>query len=249
MLFLWPGTSKLLRGQGTYLSDDEIDSVTDACSQGEQEFVNELMNLKVKEDEEDGDKPSGLKKRDDLYESAVDIVVREGRGSVSLLQRCLGIGYGRAARLIDYMAEDNIVGPYNGAQAREVNVSVSEWEEMQGMDPDESEGSGPPAEKISMTSARPTGEPSGNPTSSDADYEEEEEDYAEEDEANSEYEYEYDDDEEEEEDEEFSTPAGKFGSAGQSAGQSDGESEDLDEEDVEYEYVYEDDDEEYGETA
>ncbi|MEE2640535.1 MAG: DNA translocase FtsK [Planctomycetota bacterium] len=241
MLFLWPGTSKLLRGQGTYLSDDEIDSVTDACSQGEQEFVNELMNLKVKEDEEDGDKPSGLKKRDDLYESAVDIVVREGRGSVSLLQRCLGIGYGRAARLIDYMAEDNIVGPYNGAQAREVNVSVSEWEEMQGMDPDESEGSRPPAEKISMTSARPTGEPSGNPTSSDADYEEEEEDYAEEDEAISEYEY--------DEDEEFSTHAAKFGSAGQSAGQSDEESEDLDEEDVEYEYVYEDDDEEYGETA
>ena len=48
MLFLWPGTSKLLRGQGTYLSDDEIDAVTDACSQGEQEFVNELMNLKIK---------------------------------------------------------------------------------------------------------------------------------------------------------------------------------------------------------
>ena len=53
--------------------------------------------------------------RDDLYEPAIEVVVREGRGSVSLLQRALGIGYGRAARLIDFMAEDGIVGPYNGA--------------------------------------------------------------------------------------------------------------------------------------
>ena len=59
------------------------------------------------------------------------MVVREGRGSVSLLQRALGIGYGRAARLIDFMAEDGIVGPYNGSQAREVLISVEDWERMQ----------------------------------------------------------------------------------------------------------------------
>ena len=101
MLFLWPGTSMLLRGQGTYLSDDEIESITDFASQGEQNFVHELVNLKVEED--DDKEPGALKNRDELYESAVDVVVREGRGSVSLLQRSLGIGYGRAARLIDFM--------------------------------------------------------------------------------------------------------------------------------------------------
>ena len=58
------------------------------------------------------------------------IVVREGRGSVSLLQRALGIGYGRAARLIDFMAEDGIVGAYNGSSAREVLVTPEEWETM-----------------------------------------------------------------------------------------------------------------------
>lgn len=73
-----------------------------------------------------------LKNRDELYEAAVDVVVREGRGSVSLLQRALGIGYGRAARLIDYMAEDGIVGEYNGSQAREILLSVEDWEKMQG---------------------------------------------------------------------------------------------------------------------
>ncbi len=59
-------------------------------------------------------------------------MVREGRGSVSLLQRALGIGYGRAARLIDFMAEDGIVGPYNGSQAREVLITLEQWEAMSG---------------------------------------------------------------------------------------------------------------------
>lgn len=131
MLFLWPGTSQLLRGQGTYLSDDEINAIVDHCSMGGvQNFVQELVQLKVNKDEGEGVKPGSFKKRDDLYEAAVDIVVREGRGSCSLLQRALGVGYGRAARLIDFMAEDGIVGEYNGSQAREVQISVQQWEEM-----------------------------------------------------------------------------------------------------------------------
>ncbi|RMF42768.1 MAG: DNA translocase FtsK [Planctomycetota bacterium] len=131
MLFLWPGTSMLLRGQGTYLSDDEINAVVDHCSTGEQHFVNELVNLKIKDEDGETVEPGVLRKRDELYAAAVDIVVREGRGSCSLLQRALGIGYGRAARLIDYMAEDGIVGQYNGSQARDVLLSVAEWEAMQ----------------------------------------------------------------------------------------------------------------------
>jgi DNA segregation ATPase FtsK/SpoIIIE, S-DNA-T family len=92
--------------------------------------------------------PDGEKKkfdhRDELYDSAVDIVIREGRGSVSLLQRALGIGYGRAARLIDYMAEDGIVGPYNGSQARDILITLSQWEAMTGQAPTESEQSQQP---------------------------------------------------------------------------------------------------------
>ncbi len=142
MLFLWPGTSTLIRGQGTYLSDAEIERVVGHCSTGEQNFVNELMNLKVESNEGEAAplNAAGLKKRDELYESAIEIVIREGRGSVSLLQRCLGIGYGRAARLIDYMAEDGIVGNYNGSQAREVVITMADWERMQGMGSDGSAG-------------------------------------------------------------------------------------------------------------
>ena len=130
MLFLWPGTSNMMRGQGTYLGDDEINAIVECSSEHRQEFVDELVNLRVEEAEGEGRGP--LKNRDDLYESAVDIVVREGRGSCSLLQRALGVGYGRAARLIDFMAEDNIVGPYAGSQAREVLISLADWEAMQG---------------------------------------------------------------------------------------------------------------------
>mgnify|MGYP005837257659 FL=1 len=127
MLFLWPGTSTLIRGQGTYLSDDEINKVIAAVSISEPQFVKELVQLQTTAAAAGGDgKPFSA--RDELYEAAIDCVVREGRGSVSLLQRTLGIGYGRAARLIDFMAEDGIVGPYNGSQAREVLISIEDWE-------------------------------------------------------------------------------------------------------------------------
>ncbi len=73
---------------------------------------------------------TGSEDRDELYDEAVEIVIREQLGSVSRLQRFLGIGYGRAARLIDYMAEDGIVGDYNGSKAREVLYTLEEWESL-----------------------------------------------------------------------------------------------------------------------
>jgi S-DNA-T family DNA segregation ATPase FtsK/SpoIIIE len=133
MLFLWPGTSTLLRGQGTYLSDDEINRVIAAVATTEPQFVKELVQLKAAASEGEGQGgATRFADRDELYEAAIDVVVREGRGSVSLLQRALGIGYGRAARLIDFMAEDGIVGQYNGSQAREVIISLEQWAEMSG---------------------------------------------------------------------------------------------------------------------
>ncbi|HEY2841456.1 MAG TPA: DNA translocase FtsK 4TM domain-containing protein [Pirellulales bacterium] len=130
MLFLWPGTSTLNRGQGTYVSDEEINRVVDFVGTTEPEFVKELVQLKPAD--EAGAEPGAPRHRDELFEGAVDVVIREGRGSVSLLQRALGIGYGRAARLIDYMAEDGIVGTYNGSQAREVLITIEDWQRMIG---------------------------------------------------------------------------------------------------------------------
>jgi len=128
MLYLPPGTSQLLRAQGTFASDQEIQSVVGAL-EGEQSFVKELVELEVapKEKSETGGK---VRAKDDLYQGAVEVVIREGRGSVSLLQRSLGIGYGRAARMIDWMAEDGVVGAYNGSNARDVIISMEGWESI-----------------------------------------------------------------------------------------------------------------------
>ncbi len=147
MLFLRPGTSSLIRGQGTYLSDDEIAAVIDAVATNEPQFVKELVQLKTEGASSDA---PNLSARDELYQGAVDVVVREGRGSVSLLQRVLGIGYGRAARLIDYMEEDGFVGPYNGSQAREILITTEDWEAMSGQDHQERPAPSPerPANKI-----------------------------------------------------------------------------------------------------
>lgn len=128
MLYLPPGTSSLVRAQGTFASDKEIVDVVGAL-EGEQHFVRELVELQVSSP----DKPAEAGKaraKDDLYSSAVEVVIREGRGSVSLLQRSLGIGYGRAARMIDWMAEDGVVGAYNGSNAREVIISADGWERL-----------------------------------------------------------------------------------------------------------------------
>jgi S-DNA-T family DNA segregation ATPase FtsK/SpoIIIE len=129
MLFLPPGTSSLVRAQGTYASDAEIQRVVahlecDPC------YAPELMQLKTS-----GQGGDGLNQRlreDDLYESAIEVILREGRGSTSLLQRALGVGYGRASRMIDWMAEDGIVGSYNGSSAREVLYTPEQWATQRG---------------------------------------------------------------------------------------------------------------------
>jgi S-DNA-T family DNA segregation ATPase FtsK/SpoIIIE len=132
MLFLWPGTSTLLRGQGTYLGDDEINRVIESVATSEPQYVKELVQLQATAETPPAEGGKTISNRDDLYDQAVEMVIREGRGSCSLLQRAMGIGYGRAARLVDFMAEDGIVGTYNGSQAREVLITLDQWEQMRG---------------------------------------------------------------------------------------------------------------------
>jgi S-DNA-T family DNA segregation ATPase FtsK/SpoIIIE len=131
MLYLQPGTSTLIRSQGTYTGDEEITRIVehlecDPC------YATELIQLSASGGgtNEKSSFLETLRARDEVYEQAIEVVIREGRGSVSLLQRALGIGYGRAARLVDFMAEDGIVGDYNGSQAREVLYTTEQWNEV-----------------------------------------------------------------------------------------------------------------------
>ncbi|MCK4341069.1 MAG: DNA translocase FtsK [Phycisphaerae bacterium] len=124
MLFLPPGQSKLVRAQGTFVDDAELRTVVRHCTkQHPQEFCPELVRLPGKE-------AAGVTERDEFFDAAVDIIIQTKRGSVSLLQRRFNIGYSRASRLIDQMYEAGIVGEYKGSQAREVNVTKEEWEQI-----------------------------------------------------------------------------------------------------------------------
>ncbi|MFN0136538.1 MAG: DNA translocase FtsK 4TM domain-containing protein [Phycisphaerae bacterium] len=127
MLFLPPGQSKLVRAQGTYISDEELRAVVEhAKKQGEPRYHPELMRMpKLSGD--------GAEERDELFDQAVDVMLETGRGSVSLLQRRLTIGYSRASRLVEQMYAAGIVGEYKGSQAREVMISKEEWQNMRGM--------------------------------------------------------------------------------------------------------------------
>ena len=125
MLFLPPGSSKLVRAQGTFIEEDELRAViNDLSAKAQPQFHHELQRLRPGGDEAGG-------QRDPLFDKAVDLIVQSRRGSVSLLQRRLEVGYSRASRLIEQMAEAGLVGVYKGSQAREVLITEKEWKAIQ----------------------------------------------------------------------------------------------------------------------
>ncbi len=138
MLFLAPGTSTLSRAQGTYISEEEVNAVIDFFSDQPTQYSPEIAEAtaaalrKDKEKDKEAGPAENARHQDPVYLRACEVVIGEGRGSVSLLQRSLGIGYGRAARMIDWMAEDGIVGDYNGAKCREVICTIDDWHDRQG---------------------------------------------------------------------------------------------------------------------
>jgi S-DNA-T family DNA segregation ATPase FtsK/SpoIIIE len=125
MLFIPPGASKPIRSQGTFIDDRELrDTVRNVRLQAEAQYEPELVQIRG------GGGAVDDGERDELFDQAVEVVLQTKRGSVSLLQRRLTIGYGRASRLIEQMANSGILGDYKGSQAREVNLSLDEWQAM-----------------------------------------------------------------------------------------------------------------------
>jgi DNA segregation ATPase FtsK/SpoIIIE, S-DNA-T family len=127
MLYLPAGSSRLHRIHGPYVNEREVEAVCDFWRDQAQAIYNEEM-LKPPKDENatsegsagGGGAEGGEEVDDELYQDAVRVVCDMGRASTSTLQRRLRIGYGRAARLIDLMEKDGIVGPADGSKAREV---------------------------------------------------------------------------------------------------------------------------------
>ena len=123
MLYLPAGSSRLHRIHGPYVNEREVEAVCDFWREQAKATFNEEL-LKPPKDENvvggGAGGEGGEEVDDDLYQDAIRVVCEMGRASTSTLQRRLRVGYGRAARLIDLMEKDGIVGPADGAKAREV---------------------------------------------------------------------------------------------------------------------------------
>jgi len=123
MLFLKPGTSDLVRAQGTFVDEMEVQRIVKYLKEmAEPQFHPELTELNRIDTSEMG--------RDELFDEAVRIILESHRGSVSLLQRKLSVGYARASRIIEMMAGAGILGEYKGSQAREVLMTLKEYEKL-----------------------------------------------------------------------------------------------------------------------
>lgn len=120
MLFLPPGTSKLVRAQGAMTTDEEIHRIVDFIKQQAEPAYEEEIRDKI---EKSTGKLEGSED-DDLLGQAIDIIRETQRASTSSLQRRLRIGYTRAARLIDILEERGIVGPPRGSDPREILVDL-----------------------------------------------------------------------------------------------------------------------------
>ncbi len=129
MLYMPPSESRLYRAQGVYVDDDEIKRVVDFLeNQAKPIFNKELDEKSAPEESSEPTTGNSGVNNDELFNQAVEIILTHQRGSVSLLQRKLGIGYTRAARLVDMMAEDGILGEYKGSKARDILITLEEWE-------------------------------------------------------------------------------------------------------------------------
>jgi S-DNA-T family DNA segregation ATPase FtsK/SpoIIIE len=130
MLFLPPGTARIRRLHGAYVSEKEIAQIVDFVkkNQGEPRFLEEITKIETEKTGADG-----LEYLEDpKYDDAVRVVLTTGQASASYLQRRLKLGYSRAARLIEIMEANGIVGPSQGSKPREILVRSDDYPSASG---------------------------------------------------------------------------------------------------------------------
>jgi len=117
MLFLPPGVARLTRIHGAYVTEEEVKKVTDFLRAEQRPEYDETIISEIAKDEGKEEETVEL---DERYDEAVEVVRKTGQASISMLQRKLRVGYNRAARMIEAMEIEGIVGPSDGVRPREV---------------------------------------------------------------------------------------------------------------------------------
>ena len=144
MLWYPLGSGKPRRVQGCFISDEEVASVVEKVKENStaqyDDDILEQIEQHVSESEKKG-KGSGSggfpagegpEGRDELFNEAVEVTLDLGQASVSMLQRRLKLGYARAARLVDQMEQEGIVGPFEGSKPRQLLITKEQWAALQG---------------------------------------------------------------------------------------------------------------------
>ena len=126
MLFLPPGSSRLTRVHGAFVSESETNDVVQFWKDQAQPEYDKTFLIAPPADDEDPEAEEMEGVEDAMYQDAVRIVIEMGKASTSTLQRRLRLGYGRAARILDMMQRDGIIGPPDGSRPREV-LKRPEW--------------------------------------------------------------------------------------------------------------------------
>ena len=129
MLFLPPGTARLIRVHGSFVNEAEVNKIAEHTRQQAEPQYNEEVTLSEQETQ-GGDGFEG--EQDDLFDEALLIVTDMGRASTSVLQRRLSIGYGRAAKILDTMERRGFIGPAEGSKPRKVLQAAFEFRERLG---------------------------------------------------------------------------------------------------------------------
>jgi S-DNA-T family DNA segregation ATPase FtsK/SpoIIIE len=124
MLYLPPGSAKLIRAQGALITDQEIQSIVDfIAKQGKPSYEMEIHQQLSKPVTSFGDE-SGIDEDEDLIQQCIEVIRSEQKASVSLMQRRLRLGYTRAARIMDELENRGIVGPSKGAEPRDILIDL-----------------------------------------------------------------------------------------------------------------------------
>ena len=138
MLYNPLSAPKPVRGQGAFVSDGEVESIVKFLKDNYGQMYDEaIMNAVNSQNVGSSSGAAGAdaggsgSDEDDLLDQAVNTVIEAGNASVSILQRRLGIGYPRAARLIDVLEQKHIIGPFEGSKPRKVLINKTDWLEMQ----------------------------------------------------------------------------------------------------------------------
>jgi len=124
LLYLPPGSAKLIRAQGSLVTDQEIQGIVDFIAKQAKPSYELEIHQQLSRADDSSENEGGIDEDEEIIQDCIEVIRSEQKASVSLLQRRLRLGYGRAARIMDELENRGIVGPSKGAEPRDILIDL-----------------------------------------------------------------------------------------------------------------------------